>query len=124
LPENPYLSYRPHDSFDGNGYLKRDALYASDQLTQQALPPQQFLTATQQQHTQPPQQQLQLFTHPPPARNDPLALYDREILELASEFLAEVVDQECSEVGKVVVDEETRLEAAGEVIKVIRFNMK
>ena len=84
----------------------------------QALPPQLSIMPPQQQHIQviqPPQQQ---FTHPPPARSDPSAQYEREVLELASEFLAEVVDQECSDVGKVVVNEETRFEAAGEVIQV------
>jgi hypothetical protein len=75
----------------------------------------------QQQHfqvIQPPQQELQLFAHPPPVRSDPTALYEREVFELASEFLAEVVDQECSAVGRVVVDEETQFKAAGEVIQV------
>lgn len=120
LPENPYLSYRPHDSFDGNGFLKRDALYASDQL-KQTQPPQLSLMPPQQQHfqvSQPPRQEPQLFTHPPPVRSDPTALYERDVFELASELLAEVVDQECSAVGRVVVNEETRFEAAGEVIQV------
>lgn len=28
LPENPYLSYRPHNSFDERGYLRQEAYEA------------------------------------------------------------------------------------------------
>merc|ERR1719285_1242230 len=31
LPENPYLSYKPHNSFDENGVLKKEAWEAQDQ---------------------------------------------------------------------------------------------
>ena len=40
LPENPYLSYVPHDSFDENGYLKLEAFEATDQnMFQSVVPP-------------------------------------------------------------------------------------
>ena len=32
LPENPYLSYVPHDSFDARGVLKPEAYEARDQV--------------------------------------------------------------------------------------------
>ena len=32
LPNHPYLTYVPHDSFDPNGFLKPEALDGSDQL--------------------------------------------------------------------------------------------
>ena len=28
---NPYLTYLPHDSFDENGYLRQEAIEATDQ---------------------------------------------------------------------------------------------
>ena len=40
LPENPYLSYVPHDSFDENGCLKLEAFEAMDQnMLQSVVPP-------------------------------------------------------------------------------------
>lgn len=38
LPENPLLSYVPHDSFDSQGYLKKEAFNASDQQVGKKVP--------------------------------------------------------------------------------------
>ncbi|HIE75452.1 MAG TPA: hypothetical protein EYP93_04470, partial [Gammaproteobacteria bacterium] len=38
LPPNPYLTYVPHDSFDRNGCLKREAYEAADQATNKMSP--------------------------------------------------------------------------------------
>ena len=36
LPENPYLTYLPHNSFDVNGYLKLESYEAKDQEVKQS----------------------------------------------------------------------------------------
>jgi hypothetical protein len=60
LPDNPYLTYRPHNSFDADGYLKPDAMAASDQTAVfDLLPTSQPVKEQQQQQQQQPQRVAQ-----------------------------------------------------------------
>ena len=107
---NPYLSYAPHNSFDSNGYLQREALNASDQLTQHL---QSRFVMPQQQQTQQQQQQPQVVVQ----HMAPFA-YEKEAQELTSEILGEVVDRECSVLGREIVLEVLEDEAAVLVMQV------
>ena len=89
LPENPFLTHQPHDSFDGNGYLKSDALSALDQIKAQPV------------FALPPPSQLQQLPEPPvPPRSAPYLIFDRECHELTSELVDEAVQEECEEMAE------------------------
>ena len=105
------MTHQPHDSFDGNGYLKSDALSALDQIKAQQVLTQQPVFAL------PPPSQLQQLPEPPvPPRSAPYLVFDRECHELTSELVDEAVQEECEEMA-----EQLALEAGAtnEVVEVI-----
>ena len=115
LPENPFLWHQPHDSFDGNGFLKPEALAAADQtviaqpttfFSQPPPPIQQLQRVPQLQHLQ----QL-----PPPSVPPPDLAFEQGLQAVASEVLAEAVLDGCRDVAEQVTRE---TEAAAEIAQV------
>jgi hypothetical protein len=115
------LTYQPQDSFDDNGFLKREALSASFQgaaLQPPAGPLPTPQLSTPQLFTQQPsmqqllaQQQAQQQAAAKRSAEDSL---NREAAALGSQLLSEVVDLECVQVGREVVVEN---EAASQLMQ-------
>ena len=116
LPENPFLSYQPHDSFDSNGYLKTDAMAAADQAITAQPTPLFSQPPPPIQRPQPLMQLPQLKQLPPPSAPPPDLAHEQGVLAVASELLTEAVLDGCREVAEQVV---RQTEAAAEIVQVL-----
>jgi hypothetical protein len=92
LPENPYMSYVPHDSFDRNGFLKPEAYNAGDQSKKIELSPEDK-SKLRAKHA-----------------------LNSALICIADEIIVEVVNEDSAKTAQAMVNTVAMIEVAKEVM--------
>ena len=101
LPPNPYLSYVPHDSFDDEGFLKSEALNATDQGQVQGVQGQ--VQSVQGQPDQAEMIRMSEELAKEQAKRMQRAMFEQALNEVANEILDELVVEQAVHAGQETI---------------------